>query len=501
MSKKIVFIGPPGAGKTTLRKVFFEGESASKFLEYALEPTHGQESIVLKLREDVGVFDLAGQENQFWLDTNKSSVFSDARIIIIVINIITPIKEILEFVKKVLNIRNEVTPTAITYLLLHKIDLIDENKLIDLKTQISKALFKESLLKITFTSIQKGYFAKTFSVFIDILKTCISTKIAAEKIDLNFYKDIINSLYSIQKNSLISKEELQYNLKLSNQVIDQMIDLLENKKYIKFSRMTGQNIIKLSEKGELYLNQILNNFSLEEINFFEQEFIDSGVEGQEKPHSFLGFIISDKEGLPILSVEIYEGFFKSFLKTKDRKGSLDHELIPAFISAMEKFSDEINIKNLPGFTFKGTNVTIQTFSFERFTITLFMNYDTNIKSLKNYIQEWFKAFLEKNSLGFDFFFKTGNIHEVSKLKDEATEWLDELNKKYRVLAFNAEIFDFKQAKDLYQKLEEMSSDKNLNEPKILKKIQKLKTDLIKASLEEDYQAIKEIAKKAHTLNS
>jgi adenylate kinase family enzyme len=47
MNKKIIFIGPPGAGKMTLRKIFFEGENLKELLEIGLEPTHGQETIFL----------------------------------------------------------------------------------------------------------------------------------------------------------------------------------------------------------------------------------------------------------------------------------------------------------------------------------------------------------------------------------------------------------------------------------------------------------------------
>ena len=53
MSKKIIFVGPTNAGKTTLRKVFFESENSSILLEFVLKPTHGKESILLKLDEKI----------------------------------------------------------------------------------------------------------------------------------------------------------------------------------------------------------------------------------------------------------------------------------------------------------------------------------------------------------------------------------------------------------------------------------------------------------------
>ena len=66
MGQKLIITGPPAAGKTTLRKIFFEGENSSKFLEYALKPTYGKESVILNIGEMIGIFDLAGQENGGW---------------------------------------------------------------------------------------------------------------------------------------------------------------------------------------------------------------------------------------------------------------------------------------------------------------------------------------------------------------------------------------------------------------------------------------------------
>ena len=64
MAIKIVFIGPRNAGKTTLRKIFFEGEEPNQFLINPLEPTQGMENIIFNIGEEIVVFDLAGQQNE-----------------------------------------------------------------------------------------------------------------------------------------------------------------------------------------------------------------------------------------------------------------------------------------------------------------------------------------------------------------------------------------------------------------------------------------------------
>ena len=105
MSKKVIIVAPSGAGKTTLRKVFFEGENSKKLMEYALEPTYGEESLIFRLpglNEDLGIFDLAGQENERWLNSEEKSIFYDAKIILVVIDIKSELDFIVSFIRKIL---------------------------------------------------------------------------------------------------------------------------------------------------------------------------------------------------------------------------------------------------------------------------------------------------------------------------------------------------------------------------------------------------------------
>lgn len=81
---------------------------------------------------------------------------------------------------------------------------------------------------------------------------------------------------------------------------------------------------------------------------------------------FVGYFVADKDGLTLFTIELFDGALLKFMKDKTETPSeddkLDINLIPMFISALGKFSKEINIQNLSGFTF-----------------TFFMNPNINIK--------------------------------------------------------------------------------------------------------------------------
>ena len=60
-----------------------------------------------------------------------------------------------------------------------------------------------------------------------------------------------------------------------------------------------------------------------------------------------------------------------------------------FISALEKFALELNIQNLSGFSLKGTNLKMQIFCFDQFTVTLFSNPSVNVKNIDYKINNYF----------------------------------------------------------------------------------------------------------------
>ncbi len=493
MSRKLVFVGPPGVGKTTLRKIFFEGEHSSHLLKYSLKPTHGQESIILNLNEEIGIFDLAGQENYKWFGTKKKTIFYETNMFIIVIDAAASMEEIVDFIKKVINIRNDLTPSAFIYLLIHKIDLLERDIIYELKLQIKKEIAKTNLIKYAFTSIQRRFFLETFSTFIDILKVCTSELTEFEEDNFKFLKNTIDLLFQIQNDVVISKTDLIKKLNISNKAIENIIKILENKNHIKISKAQDIPVFSLTDKGKEYFDTVLKNFSLEKFEI-DTKVIEMISERVGEP-PFLGFLISDNHGRTLISTEVYDGVFDKFLRKDSEETFTDFELIPMFISALESFSKVLNIKDLSGFKLKGTNIKMQTIRYQLLTITLFMKSDTNIKAVMDQIKKWFDNIFEKYENDFETSINTGLISHLKHLTVKGKKWLDKLNQEYKKISISTEIIDLKHVTDLHEKLDEISSNLDLKHSIQIQKLKELKSNLLIAASEENFQEIKEIAKK------
>jgi len=133
---------------------------------------------------------------------------------------------------------------------------------------------------------------------------------------------------------------------------------------------------------------------------------------EKKIPPFLGCMIADKFGKTLFIYELFNGSIDYFLKrnreNNKNKQDLDIALIPMFISALEAFSQEINIQELSGFKLKGTNMKVQTiFSFDEYTIIFFLNPKVNLKLVENRIKNYFSYLFEVYKNDFNNIVKMG----------------------------------------------------------------------------------------------
>lgn len=176
MSKrKLVFVGPPETGKTTIKKVIFSGTDPMKLLENPLKPTRGLEpSLHSWLDLKLGIFDSPGQEIQILLENEKvqAKTFGDANVIIYLIDfkkwqekkddLLQQIKHIKDILKE--NVKN---PNFVIFF--HKIDLIPKDSREDIMESIRTEISEKIDAPLYFTSIYPNLIYNLYSAFYDVL--------------------------------------------------------------------------------------------------------------------------------------------------------------------------------------------------------------------------------------------------------------------------------------------------------------------------------------------
>ncbi|MCK4779532.1 MAG: hypothetical protein KAT57_05060 [Candidatus Lokiarchaeota archaeon] len=159
------------------------------------------------------------------------------------------------------------------------------------------------------------------------------------------------------------------------------------------------------------------------------------VKNDCSPPPFIGCLISDKDGIRIASFEVYKGalefFIKKNMKDKSRCECFDVELIPMYFCALERFSEEINIQNVPCINLKGTNIILHSiFDLNHFTVIFFLNPFVHIKSYENLIHIYFKELYEEYKSEFQDIKKLSSIDFKNHLEILGMEWIRHLNNMF-----------------------------------------------------------------------
>ncbi len=176
--KKIIFCGPPKAGKTTLKEIFFEKANPLRLLTTALEPTKGFErSLYSQLHNEIAVFDLGGQENDRWFGKDQE-IFQCADLIIYVCPVTVPLDAVTTLLLLLSRTIYNQCPNAKLLFLYHKRDLLPVVGLaqrIKQLRQFLKVKSPELLNQMTMyiTSIAEPFFFATYRIFGEIFRKII----------------------------------------------------------------------------------------------------------------------------------------------------------------------------------------------------------------------------------------------------------------------------------------------------------------------------------------
>lgn len=153
--------------------------------------------------------------------------------------------------------------------------------------------------------------------------------------------------------------------------------------------------------------------------------------GSNSIPNVIGFIIADKEGRKILDIELFHGaieyYLRENLEPSQSSKKLDVDLLPMFISALEKFSGEFNMDDFSKLVLKGECLKMEAICFERYTVSVFTNphFDTsNVRfALIEFLEGWFSSYCDV----FERPFCKNSFEVLQSLKMNGITLLQRLN--------------------------------------------------------------------------
>ena len=257
MTTKITFIGKPEVGKTTIKKVIFEGEDPNKLVLFPLEASVRIDYSVHEFMDSkIVLIDTPGQSLSNLLEDKEKQKrsFENANAIIYIFDYPTYIdnsEDIINDIKSIYNINRKHEFGAKIILFLHKVDLIIAKKigfkLAIVKKQINKLLSLPEELPIHFTSLHPS--------LIYTIYNALSDTVGIFSEEVSNLKDIIKNLtMDLSKTiSLVSNKEDNLIIQLMSDDFDTSILFTLYEKIYKLSRspedlLSKNNLIPLDSK-------------------------------------------------------------------------------------------------------------------------------------------------------------------------------------------------------------------------------------------------------------
>ncbi|MFO8017757.1 MAG: ADP-ribosylation factor-like protein [Promethearchaeia archaeon] len=175
--RKILFLGRAGIGKTSIKKLIFEGKNPKELIYNPLSPTRGlSPSVHSWLDLDLGVFDSSGQEFDNLLEstTDKRFAFQNASAVIYILDYPSWIgqkNQLLEDIERISQIMENNEYDSKLIIFFHKIDLINNYKKFRNQkiTEITDKIQNIANVPIYFTSIYPKYLYSLYNAFCEIL--------------------------------------------------------------------------------------------------------------------------------------------------------------------------------------------------------------------------------------------------------------------------------------------------------------------------------------------
>ena len=267
MVTKLIFIGKPEVGKTTIKKVIFEGIDPNALILFPLEPTIGTSFSVHDFMDlKISLVDTPGQSLPIILEDEEkqANLFVNTSAIVYIFDYlmwISQSNDIVNDIKKIYEINKKSNYKANIFLFFHKIDLISKNMRNNLdvfESQILSELNIQESIPIYFTSLHPNLIYTIYNALTDIIGSFL--------LDITNLRNFLNKLIS---------------------TLSKTICFVTNKNNCIIVRTMTNNF----DKSLIYdLTEKLNQIS---INFKEKSEVEKKIEIIESGSKILSYIIKD----------------------------------------------------------------------------------------------------------------------------------------------------------------------------------------------------------------
>jgi len=472
MVKKLILIGPPGVGKTTIKQIVFEGQNTDHLLNIPLEPTRGNELSIVEFEwEKIAINDLSGQELERWL-TREQEVFNRADLVLIFLDVSSKWETQIQFVKDLFDLLIKWAPGAKVTIFLHKTDLIRpdiQELLMSRMTEFRKSsLF---LFDFHFTSIVGNFFPKFLDIFFEsMFKLHIPDERYAQIIQGSLYR-IYQVLHHLHTKGEISETYLLIESNLTPDIFKPIKDILKKLQFISETPTTIGLNIQLQQKGKNFYLFLKNYFEIITEPVVGKHKSEKTLRGHKSGDFILGVIICNDSGRDLCMIETTANELRNILNVEGNQSDAMVNFVSMFLSALFSINPTNELTNLTEFLLKGTKIDYFILQKRPFFFIFFVDPQISIASLKDPLNKLASLAIDQFHDLFVIFKQKGDIPPtIGGLKDFLLSQIQVINANAKGQT-KKKIYDEIHAKELFLHLDELARNPNLkfNQIKIMRK--------------------------------